>query len=251
MDRSNIRADRGHWPRLLATTAAIGMMFSFGVSGVNAQPVDSVLPGQWVLIYGTPDGGDHAVGIADIARGTKAYTVSWQVENREARGVGFLRDGTLWLARGWGNDPGTCIYDLDSGRIDGVWSQLGSQGLMGSETWRGGNIDAEFARFQIHGTNPDGTQYEGKVTTRRHGDVYDVQWAVATMVFHGIGIRDGRSLVVAWCADGSVDVAQYRVGDDGLVGRSATLGSFATREERLVRPSSAPSRDRRKESGSR
>lgn len=209
----------------------------------DAQTIDSTLIGGWVLIYGATEGKEHQVGIAEIAPGGEGLIVDWQVEGRRARGVGFYRDSILWVARGWGNDPGTCMYEISGHAISGIWSLIGSDGLTGTESWSGGNVDASSARFAIAGVNPDGSRYEGEVLTRREGNVYDVKWIVGDNTFYGIGIRSGARLVVAWCSEGSVDVARFSPDGDGWRGISATLGQSSTRDERLLRPSTAPPRE--------
>lgn len=203
-----------------------------------AQSIDSASAGSWILIFRAMDGSEDRVGEAQLRNGENGVLlVLWRIDGREARGVGYLRDSVLWLARGWGNDPGTCIYDIGKKSITGIWSLLGSSGLTGDETWMGGDIDAEFSRFAVTGRNPDGSRYEGKLTTRRYGDVYTVQWMIGVMTYHGIGIRDGSRLVVSWCVDGSVDIARYAIDGNGWRGHSATLGRTDQREERLLRES--------------
>lgn len=228
---------QGSGPRCSRLIAAL---VTFAIAPIVAigQNLDSSMLGEWILIYGDSRGGEDRVGVASLERrGSDALIVTWIVDGQEARGVGFLREGVLWLARGWGRNPGTCIYDIGTNGVTGVWSLIGSEGLSGDETWRSGEIDAEFSRFIVAGTNPDGSSYEGTLTTRRFASVYTVQWMVGTMTYHGVGIRDGGRLVVAWCVDGTVDVARYAPDGSGWSGVSATLGRTDMRMERLLRAS--------------
>lgn len=227
------RAATGRWKAFATAVAVASIPFS-----ANAQAIDSSMLGTWILIFRGTDGAEDRVGEARLRTGENdVLLVQWQIDGRDARGVGYVRDSILWLARGWGNDPGTCIYDIGPNSITGIWSLLGSSGLSGDETWTGGKIDAEFGRWRVTGKNPDGSRYEGKLTTRRYGDVYTVQWMIGGLTYHGVGIRDGSRLVVSWCVDGSVDVARYVIDGNGWRGHSATLGRTEMREERLLRES--------------
>jgi hypothetical protein len=70
-------------------------------------------------------------------------------------------------------------------------------------------------KYSIHGTNPNGTIYQGFVTIRRDGDRYRFDWVISTGdTYRGTGIFNGRSIVVDW---GQQYPVIYQVGPNGVL----------------------------------
>ena len=70
-------------------------------------------------------------------------------------------------------------------------------------------------KYSIHGTNPNGTIYQGFVTIRRDGDRYRFDWVISTGdTYRGTGIVNGRSIVVDW---GHQYPVIYQVGPNGVL----------------------------------
>ena len=69
--------------------------------------------------------------------------------------------------------------------------------------------------YSMHGTNPSGTTYRGSVTIRRDGDHYRFTWLIASGdTYKGIGILNGRTVVVDW---GQKYPVIYNVGPNGVL----------------------------------
>jgi len=69
--------------------------------------------------------------------------------------------------------------------------------------------------YSMHGTNPSGTTYRGSVTIRRDGNRYRFAWLIASGdTYQGIGILNGRTVVVDW---GQKYPVIYNVGPNGVL----------------------------------
>ncbi len=75
--------------------------------------------------------------------------------------------------------------------------------------------------WEVAGSNPDGSPYNGTVTIWRTGDTYQVEWIVGDQIFSGTGIAVGDLLSVGY--DGGVAV--YSPGGKGqLYGTWSPIG---------------------------
>ena len=94
--------------------------------------------------------------------------------------------------------------------------------------------------FRITGVNPDGQgRYEGTLTLRPQGQVYEAYWSVGPGEFEGVGVVVGGNLSVGYWADDKswTGVVVYKVDGDGqtLSGVWAALGATRTGTEKAVR----------------
>jgi hypothetical protein len=91
----------------------------------------------------------------------------------------------------------------------------------------------------VTGINPDGKgRYEGTLTLRPRGQVYEAQWSVGGGGFEGVGVVVGGNLSVGyWASDKSwTGVVVYKVGaDNSLSGVWAGLGATRTGTEQAFR----------------
>jgi hypothetical protein len=81
--------------------------------------------------------------------------------------------------------------------------------------------------YTINGLNPGVGAYNGTLTIKPHGQVYDVAWSIANAHYSGVGIVVNDTLSVAYtAADRSwLGVMAYRQRADGsLEGRWAVQG---------------------------
>jgi hypothetical protein len=72
--------------------------------------------------------------------------------------------------------------------------------------------------YQVTGTNPDGSAYEGTLLVTQQGEVYQFSWNAGN-TFEGVGILDGNYVVVGYdeVGDGCA-VSSYQMTNDGLDG---------------------------------
>lgn len=93
-------------------------------------------------------------------------------------------------------------------------------------------------RYNIIGTNPNGSIYKGALEVVEHGDVYEFRWNAGRQ-YNGVGIRNGDVIAVSF-ADGAqgkgCGVVDYVIMDDGtLDGRWGYWGTNESGTERAVR----------------
>ena len=86
----------------------------------------------------------------------------------------------------------------------------------------------------VKATNPDGTTYDGSVTIKRNGAVWDVSWRLPKQTIRGAGLLEGDSFVVGF-GEASAGVMLYTPTPSGLSGRWASVGGSATGTEVLRR----------------
>jgi hypothetical protein len=74
-------------------------------------------------------------------------------------------------------------------------------------------------QYQVTGTNPDGTEYQGTAVIQRNGDRYTCNWTVNGEPMYGEGTLQGDRLSLKWGKDPSHldDVVTYTIGSDGIL----------------------------------
>jgi len=99
--------------------------------------------------------------------------------------------------------------------------------------------------YDSEGTDIDGRRYRGTVVIAKHGDVYYLQWRLASRPSAlGIGIVTNDMLAVSYYGR-SLGVALYEIDGSRLVGRWAESGSTGTvlRETLTRMPDAEPRRE--------
>lgn len=190
--------------------------------------------GQWLVKRTTYDGlleiKVHPAGRVDMA---------WYNHDRKLaqHGVGFVEDGHLFAAWGITDDFGMSLYRIrPNGTLEGRWCTPG--GNVARETVAGvpGKIEGQFA---IQGTNPtDGSSYGGSISITRYDETYYVNWTSGSSTYHGIGLRQGDWLAIAWANPGTKDygIVDYVLKNNTAQGRWTVMGSQRFNEELLQRP---------------
>jgi hypothetical protein len=95
-------------------------------------------------------------------------------------------------------------------------------------------------KYNITGTNPNGTMYRGALEVIEHGDVYQFRWNAGNQ-YDGVGVVNGDVVAVAF-ANGpngtGCGVVDYNIQDDGaLVGRWGFWGKDEAGTENATRTS--------------
>ena len=95
-------------------------------------------------------------------------------------------------------------------------------------------------KYNVLGTNPNGTRYRGTLQVISHGDVYQFRWAAGTQ-YDGVGVVNGDVVAVAFAAgaDGKgCGVIDYLIRSNGsLVGRWGYWGTDEAGSEHATRTS--------------
>ena len=74
-------------------------------------------------------------------------------------------------------------------------------------------------KYQVLGSNPNGTTYKGTLEVLPHGDVYQFRWNAGTQ-YDGVGVKNGGVVAVAFAngADGKgCGVIDYTISRDGAL----------------------------------
>jgi len=74
-------------------------------------------------------------------------------------------------------------------------------------------------KYNVLGSNPNGTTYKGTLEIIPHGDVYQFRWNAGTQ-YDGVGVQNGEVVAVAFAngADGKgCRVIDYTIGSDGAL----------------------------------
>lgn len=95
-------------------------------------------------------------------------------------------------------------------------------------------------KYNIVGTNPNGTTYRGALEVIEHGDVYQFRWSAGSQS-DGVGVVNGDFVAVAFASGASgtgCGVVDYKIQSDGaLVGRWGYWGKDEAGSENATRTS--------------
>ena len=95
-------------------------------------------------------------------------------------------------------------------------------------------------RYNVIGTNPDGSEYRGTLNVTPRGGVYQFRWEAGGQ-YEGVGVRNGKMVAVAYTTgnDGSgCGVVDYTLEPDGtLQGKWGYWGRTGSGTERAKRVS--------------
>ena len=93
-------------------------------------------------------------------------------------------------------------------------------------------------KYNVTGTNPNGTGYRGTLQIIPHGDVYQFRWTAGTQ-YDGVGVVNGDVVAVSFAAGANgkgCGVIDYLIRNDGsLVGRWGYWGTDEAGNENATR----------------
>jgi Caspase domain len=103
--------------------------------------------------------------------------------------------------------------------VDAMASAHGDLNIIILDACRNSPIDPSGAKglagvYRVKGTNPNGTNYRGKVTLTQDKDRFNFTWWIGKDVFRGSGQFACKMLVVNW---GNKTPVIYTFGDDGAL----------------------------------
>jgi len=93
-------------------------------------------------------------------------------------------------------------------------------------------------KYNVVGTNPNGSTYKGTLEVVQHGDVYEFRWS-AGVTYNGVGIKNGDVVAVSFTGGGNgkgCGVVDYLITSDGtLDGRWGYWGTNESGTEKATR----------------
>lgn len=198
------------------------------------------LSGEYEIGGGAKPDGSAYEGAVKLAKAGETYTLAWDIANNPAyKGVGLPVGDLLAVGYAEGETVGVSVYKVSGGTLEGHWASLGSKGKLGAETLEGPeSLEGEFEIKK--GVAPDGKTYAGKVTIKKTGDTFAVEWKLPEVSFsgakdyRGTGIREGDHLLVGWGdTDKGAGVGAYKLTGDKLEGKWAGFGDAKLGKETL------------------
>src|ERR1700687_1394752 len=93
-------------------------------------------------------------------------------------------------------------------------------------------------KYDVVGTNPDGSKYTGTATVKLLSDTtFAIDWSIAGTHYKGFGMRRNDAVAATYTIDGQPGLIVYKVEGDGFDGLWAVRGQNGSGTEHL-----APSR---------
>ena len=91
------------------------------------------------------------------------------------------------------------------------------------------------SRYDVAGTNPDGSKYSGTASVKVISDTtFTIKWDIAGSVYEGFGMRLNDTLSATYTIDGEPGLVMYKVGGDGINGLWAIRGHNGGGTEHLT-----------------
>jgi hypothetical protein len=199
-----------HLPLLLATVL-IG-----STALLHSEEPSPVLAPEYAITGAGLEGSPYS-GKVSVEKSGDTHQITWTMKEGQYSGLGLLT-GNL-LSVGWAKENcNVAAYAIDEdGNLMGIWAPQGSEVAGGEQATRSdeGGEDGIEGEYTVEGTNPDGKSgYEGTLTIKKRGDVFQFIWVVNGVQSEGIGIQLEDVITVGY---GSTDcgIATYAVNEDG------------------------------------
>src|ERR1700679_4068399 len=75
------------------------------------------------------------------------------------------------------------------------------------------------SRYDVAGTNPDGSKYSGTASVKVISNTtFMIKWDIAGAVYEGFGMRLNDTLSATYTIDGEPGLVMYKVDGDGING---------------------------------
>jgi hypothetical protein len=89
------------------------------------------------------------------------------------------------------------------------------------------------SRYDVSGTNPDGSKYSGTASVKVISDTtFTIKWDIASSAYEGFGMRLNDTLSATYTIDGEPGLVTYKV--DGINGLWAIRGHNGSGTEHLT-----------------
>jgi hypothetical protein len=176
-------------------------------------PVVTLDLGGVYRVSGTNPNGSPYHGMVALSRNREGFTLTWWIGEQVLHGTGRLTDKTLVVD--WG-DKDPVIYTFgDGGVLDGVWADgSAAETLVPIATSASEPRALRPGKYRAEGRNPNNTRYAGTVIITKHGEDYQLRWAIGGTTYKGSGTLKDNLLIVNW---GSSTPVIYALTDDGIL----------------------------------
>jgi len=178
------------------------------------------------------------VGQLDIAPRGVSYLLEWDTNEGGFSGVGMQAGRRLAVGWGTGRGYGLAVFEIQrDGSLTGRWTEPAAVGMQGRERWfPQGSEGGLGGTYQVEGSLPAlGGQYQGTIVLEKVEGTYRVTWSVLNDSYQGIGVVQGRRLLVAWGPPEGAGLAIYRVRRHRARGRWVRVDGVGWGSERLRR----------------
>ncbi|MEZ4221165.1 MAG: hypothetical protein R3B13_09555 [Polyangiaceae bacterium] len=183
-----------------------------------------------------PGGGSSYQGSVDIAKVGTAYKLDWKLAGQPGyTGVGLVEGNVLGVGWGTGSSYGVVVYQVDGGTLKGRWAMSDASKGIGTEMATG--PEGLSGNYDVSGSSPQGgSGYKGTLQITPTGPTYKVAWRLTSgESYTGVGILQGKTLVVGWGIGGSAGVVLYNSSGTTLDGKWAQPDNSALGTEKLSR----------------
>jgi hypothetical protein len=216
-------------------TYASLLVLVFALWGLaEPQGVVGQVAGTWQITEArTYEGGSYTGSVAFTAKGS-VLDVDWKTSAGSYSGVAITEGNNIYVGWGMNVAHGVSVYDVTPTQLKGIWTTRG-QSQTGTE-----NVVLQFGKVigthSLTGTQAGGKgTYEGKLTIKASGSLYEFRWNVGTQSYQGIGLQVGTKLVVGWGMGSNYGVVHYAVNGSTAKGQWAIPGATAPAIENLRR----------------
>lgn len=210
---------------------------STGSSSSSSSSTSSDLAGTYT-VNGTGVDGKSYQGEVIVTKRDEVYQMSWTIGSEKYDGVAVQRENTLAAAYTTGEDGKGCgavVYKINSDNsLDGKWGEWGVNSAGTEKAVPVGELTDNIGTFEVSGTNPNGSDYKGKLVVKKGGnDTYQFAWEVGSN-FIGTGVKLGSYLAVGSGAK-QCGFVIYEVKGNSLEGKWGVPGSSELGTEKAVK----------------
>jgi hypothetical protein len=91
------------------------------------------------------------------------------------------------------------------------------------------------SRYDVNGTNPNGSAYSGTASVKVISDTtFTIKWEIAGSVYEGFGMRLNDTLSATYTIDGEPGLVMYKVDANGIKGLWSIRGHNGSGTEQLT-----------------
>jgi hypothetical protein len=191
------------------------------------------ISGNYVVTGQNEGGGGEYGGDLMVTKRDEVYQFTWKSGDRAYDGVGVHSGNSVGVSFTEGTDGQGCgviLYQIKpDGNLDGKFGYWGVNEAQTETATRTSGSGLE-GSYDVKGTNPDGTNYDGKLNVRKQGAGYSFEWNAGN-TSKGFGIR-GADMVAVGFGGPRCGFVGYDVMADGtLQGKWGSAGSTAVGSE--------------------
>lgn len=210
---------------------------SSGGSSASTSSTSGDLAGTYTVNGKSADGKSYE-GEVVITKRDEVYQMSWKIGAESYDGVAVQKGNTIAAAYTTGDDGKGCgavIYKINSDNsLDGKWGEWGVNNAGTEKAVPIGELSGSIGSFDVSGTNPDGSNYKGKLIIKKGGnDTYQFAWSVGTE-YIGTGVKMGDFLAAGSGAK-QCGFVIYEIKGNTLEGKWGVPGSNELGTEKAIK----------------